>query len=300
MSRSGPGPQGPLRRLLAPAVVAALIVALSSCVVPPSSRDASPRSATPPTSVGWVEYAPALRGDLYLPRAGGRRGTIVLLHGGGFITGSRAEIVAYADAVMRQLDRGFAVLAIDYRLTTDSKNFFPAAVTDASAAVDWVRSEGAAYGAPNDTVVLAGHSAGATIASLVAMGANSPGTPRGTTSPVDGWIGISGTYDLRGDGIAALQRAVWLGPGATPETVDSASAVTLADAADPPAYLVHGRHDGLVPLEQTQRLWVALGAVGTDPWIDVVGDAECDGHVPTCAINHVFLDGWIDRVAARG
>ncbi len=292
---------GPLARQT-PRLVAlvALVIGLSSCVVvPPARQDAAARRTAPDLSVGWVEYAPGLRGDLYLPRAGGQRGTIVLVHGGAFMTGSRAEVVLYADPVMRQLDRGFAVLSIDYRLTSGERNLFPAAVTDASAAVDWVRREGASYGAPTGTVVLAGHSAGATIAGLVAMGANNPGSVRGTTSPVDGWIGISGTYDLHGDGVTAVQRDIWLGPNASPDAVTAASAVNQADPEDPPAYLIHGDHDPLVQVGQTQSLTAVLATVGAGPWMDLVQDPACNDHIPTCAVNQHYLNSWLDAVHDR-
>ncbi len=277
-----------------------LVLGLSACVVvPPARHDPSPRRTAPDVSAGWVEYGPGLRADLYLPRVGGQRGTVVLVHGGAFVTGSRGDIPLYTEAIMRQLDRGFAVLSIDYRLTSGTTNLFPAAVADVSAAVDWVRREGAAYGAPTGTVVVAGHSAGATLAALIGVGANNPGPVRGWTSPVDGWIGISGTYDLHGQGIEALQRAVWLGPGAPPEVVGAASAIDQVDAQDPPAYLVHGERDSLVPVSQTQLMTLALTSAGANPWMDVVVDPACDEHVPTCAINRDYLDSWIDGVAAR-
>ena len=120
-----------------------------------------------------------------------------------------------------------------------------------------------------------------------------------TTSPVDGWIGISGTYDLHGEGVAQLQRAIWLGPGAAPEVVAAASAVSQADAGDPPAYLVHGDQDPLVPVGQTQSLTAVLTTVGARPWIDVVRDGACNGHIPTCAINQHYLDAWLDGVHDR-
>lgn len=271
---------------------------LASCVVPPATRAASQRPAVANVSAGYVDYGPGLVGDLYLPRGGGNRGTIILVHGGGFITGARGEIAAYSEPIFHQLDRGFSVLNIDYRLTTDSTNFFPAAVADVSTAVDWVRRDGARYGLNPAKVIVAGHSAGATLAALIGLGANDPGSPRGTTSPVDGWIAISGIYDMRADGVAELQRRVWLGPDQSDAAISAASALTLVDGDDPPGYVVHGAKDPIVSVNQAKALFFATAAAGGSPWLDVVADSTCDGHVPTCAINTTYLDAWTDKVLA--
>lgn len=285
----------------APALIGLLlsVVVLASCVVPPATRAASQRPSVANVSAGYVDYGPGLVGDLYLPRSGGNRGTIILVHGGAFLTGARGEMAAYGGPIFHQLDRGFSVLNIDYRLTTETENFFPAAVADVSTAVDWVRTQGPLYGLNPDTVIVAGHSAGATLAALIGLGANNPGSARGTTSPVDGWIGISGIYDLSGGGVAALQRMVWLGPDQSPATVAAASARTLVDRDDPPGYVVHGARDSIVPLAQSSDLVLSLAAVGLTPWYDVVTDPSCNDHVPTCAINTDYLDSWTDEIVNR-
>lgn len=283
-------------RLCAPILLALTLVA---CVVPPGPRTTGDERRNGYPSAGVVRVSPHVEGDLYLPRAGGNRGTIVLVHGGGFFTGSRNDVAHYTEAVFAQLDRGFAVLNIDYRLTTETTNHFPAALADVSAAVDWVRTEGRNYGANGAKVIVAGHSAGGTLAALMGTGANNPGSVRGTTSPVDGWIAISGIYDLREGGVPELERRVWLGRNAPPDAVDAASALTLVDRGDAPGYLIHGSDDPLAPLSQTLRMFLSAGvAGGPRPWLDLVTEPSCNGHIPTCAINTPFLDLWVDQVVA--
>ena len=283
------------RKSAAVAFVLGISLLLASCVVPSAARQSSRSSVSPFISAGTVEYSPGLLADLYLPRSGNNRGVIVLVHAGGFYTGSRHEIAAYATPIMDQLDRGFAVVNIDYRLTTASNNQFPAAVADVSAAIDWARSAGPNYGLNPATVLVAGHSAGGTLAALIGLGANNPGSSRGTTSSVDGWIAISGIYDMRTEGVAQLQQRAWLGADASPEAIQAASAVTLADAGDAPGYIVHGAQDPLVSVSQAFSLFITTWFTRRDPWLDVVSSADCNGHIPTCGMNTAFLNLWIDQ-----
>ncbi len=276
-------------------LVAAGAVLAVSCVVPPSPRsDAAALERGPRVADSSIEYAPGLSGDVYKARSGGNRGVIILVHAGGFYSGSRSEVTLYTHSVMDQIERGFSVLSVDYRLSTGSTNLFPAALTDVSNAIRWVRDHGAENGLNPATVIVAGHSAGGTIAALIGLGANDPGSPRGQTPAVDGWIAISGFYDLRAGGLATLQRDVWLGAGANPDATNSASAVTLVDSADPPGYVVHGAKDPLVPLAQAVTLAARTLDVGRPAWLDIVSDPACDGHIPTCATNATFLNMWLD------
>jgi len=267
-------------------------------VVPTAGRQTSRSATAPYESAGTVEYSPGLVADLYLPQAGGNKGVIVLVHAGGFYTGSRQQIAAYATPIMDQIDRGFAVLNIDYRLTSGNQNQFPAAVADVSAAIDWTRSTGPNYGINPATVIVAGHSAGGTLAALIGLGANNPNSPRGNSSPVDGWIAISGIYDLRVPGVAQLQQRAWLGPNASADAIEAASAVTLADAGDAPGYIAHGTQDPLVPVAQAFVMFVTSWLTRTNPWMDLVSSADCNAHIPTCAMNTSYLNMWVDRIAA--
>src|SRR5581483_5029605 len=89
----------------------------------------------------------------------------VYFHGGGFVIGD----LDTHDEPCRFLCRhaGVDVLSVAYRCAPEHP--FPAAVEDAMAAFAWARANASALGADSGRVSVAGDSAGATIAAVVAQ-----------------------------------------------------------------------------------------------------------------------------------
>ena len=67
--------------------------------------------------------------------------------------------------------------SIDYRLTRDGQNHYPAAVHDVRAAVQWVRSHGAELKIDPARIALMGDSAGAHLGALVALAGDTTDSP---------------------------------------------------------------------------------------------------------------------------
>lgn len=90
--------------------------------------------------------------------------TTVFFHGGGFVVGN----LDTHDATCRALAdlTGTVVVAVDYRLAPEYP--FPAAVHDAFAATEWATANAADLGG-TDEVVVAGGSAGGTLAAVVTL-----------------------------------------------------------------------------------------------------------------------------------
>ena len=107
-----------------------------------------------------------LRVRLYRPAGSVARllPAILYFHGGGWVTGS---LEAY-DRVFRQIcaRTGCALVAVDYRLAPEHK--FPAAIDDAVAAFRWLATDAVNLGIDPARIVVAGDSAGATIATVLA------------------------------------------------------------------------------------------------------------------------------------
>lgn len=87
----------------------------------------------------------------------------VFCHGGGLVAGSIETHDRVAAALAAA--SGCRLMSIDYRLAPEHK--FPAAIDDALAAVEFVRSHGAALGIDSNQIVVGGDSAGATLAAYV-------------------------------------------------------------------------------------------------------------------------------------
>ena len=110
--------------------------------------------------------------DLYVPPAAAPvpHPAIVLIHGGAFVGGSRSDYAGLAEDWMA---RGYAVIAIDYRLDpnlngphTEQDQLTAAAdaIADAQESVRWLRAHAATYGIDPTRIAAVGDSAGGAIA----------------------------------------------------------------------------------------------------------------------------------------
>jgi acetyl esterase len=96
------------------------------------------------------------------------RGTLpvaVYFHGGGFVMGTLETHDPYCRALTTEA--GVIVVSVDYRLAPEHK--FPAGVEDCLAATEWVLEHVEELGGDGRRVFVAGDSAGATMATVVAL-----------------------------------------------------------------------------------------------------------------------------------
>jgi acetyl esterase len=107
--------------------------------------------------------------DVYrpLPERGptpGKRPALLYIHGGGFRILSKDTHWLMGLAFAR---RGFVVFNVGYRLAPQHP--FPAALHDVTAALEWLEHHAAEYGADLNQLVIAGESAGANLATSLAI-----------------------------------------------------------------------------------------------------------------------------------
>lgn len=102
------------------------------------------------------------------------RGTIVYLHGGGWVIGAIDE----CDALGRRMAQrtGAAVVLVDYRLAPEHR--FPTAVEDSFAAVRWVDEHMERIAGRRGPLVVAGDSAGGNLSAVMTLRARAAGGPR--------------------------------------------------------------------------------------------------------------------------
>lgn len=197
-----------------------------------------------------------LRLDIYEPE-GARRGTAaILVHGGGWVQGSKSMLAEHA----RQLARdGFTVFVPEYRLTPEAP--WPAQIHDVKRAIRWVRSQAGAFGFDPGKIVLQGHSAGA---HLVLLAAGAPDDPR--LDPPEGHGGVSAAAaavvavyppvlfhlgEIRPSG--SLRAGALAGADVSEEAAALASPINHVGPGLPPVMLLHGDTDKVVPVSASLR-----------------------------------------------
>ena len=185
---------------------------------------------------------------------------VVVIHGGGWETGSPDEFTAFNQLLAR---RGFAVAAIQYRFAPRWP--WPAQREDVLDALRCLKERAADFGIDPQKFVLMGRSAGGQIAEAVAYGAHDPAI-RGCIAfyaPAD--LHFAHEFARDDDIISSLGLVLrYLGgpPAAVRANYDSASAILLADHDSPPTLLLHGRRDPYVWYLQSQRLAARLETLG--------------------------------------
>lgn len=89
---------------------------------------------------------------------------VLMIHGGGWSSGSKAHQVPMAQQLAR---KGYVAVAVEYRLSPEAP--YPAAVDDLKEAVRWMRANAAAYGLDTAKIASLGCSAGAQLAALLGV-----------------------------------------------------------------------------------------------------------------------------------
>src|SRR5437868_14229257 len=88
---------------------------------------------------------PSQHMDIYLPanRSAAKTKSLILIHGGGWSSGSRHNFTSYLDSFKRRMP-DYAIFNVDYRMVTP-QTVFPAQENDIKAAVQFVTSHAGEY-----------------------------------------------------------------------------------------------------------------------------------------------------------
>jgi acetyl esterase/lipase len=176
--------------------------------------------------------------------AGARRPVLVFFYGGGWAMGQRRE---YSFVAKAYAARGYVVVIPDYRLVPEVR--FPSFIEDGAAAVRWTRDNIARFGGDPDRIVLAGHSAGAYIAVMLALDRRYLAAAGVDPGAVKAAAGLAGPYDfypfVKKRSIDAMSRAP--DPQAT-------QPINFARADAPPLWLANGTIDTVVRPRNAVRL----------------------------------------------
>jgi acetyl esterase/lipase len=220
--------------------------------------------------VETLEFMPGMHLDLY-KRAGesGPRPVMLQVHGGSWRGGNRRQ---QARPLLHTLAlNGWIGAAASYPLVP--KATIEDQVIALKRAIAWLRNDGVAFGIDPSFVAVTGGSAGAHLASLVALTGGlpeyQPGFEEADTS-VQAAVSFYGIYDLlnrnrtRDDWpiIGALMRTHRRDDAARYRASSPLDRIT---PAAPPFLAIHGTHDSVVSIAESDQFVAALREQSTAP-----------------------------------
>ncbi len=204
-----------------------------------------------------IAYADGARHklDVYAPQQRGAPAPVVFfIYGGGWNRGERSDYQFVGRALAA---RGFVAVIADYRLVPEVH--YPEFLEDNASALKWVQDNIANYGGDPARLFLAGHSAGAYNAVMLALDPSFL-QEYGVTMPIRAVAGLSGPYDFYPFEYDEVRNA--FGAASNPEGTQPVNLVT-SDA--PPMYLATGTGDPIVRMQNTEHLARAMQARGV--WV---------------------------------
>ncbi len=202
--------------------------------------------------------------DIRLPKSDNEsdrpRPVLLQIHGGAWMYGRKHD--GQGVPLMNHMaKRGWICIASAYRLSPNAT--FPDHIIDCKQALVWIKQHIHEYGGDPNFVVVTGGSAGGHLSSLLALSANNPAFQPGfedEDTSVQGMVPFYGVFDFTDShglhpntGIIELLEDSILKqslPG-NEESFQAASPIHHISADAPPAFIIHGNCDTLVPIDST-------------------------------------------------
>jgi acetyl esterase/lipase len=246
-----PGPPGsPMLPLTPPGVGPGL--------VPMPGMPLADPGTVPPAEVAYGPD-PLQRLDIYPARTSGPTPMLLFVHGGGWSMGDKSELSWLGAKLAEQ---GVLVAVANYRLSPAVQH--PAHAQDVARAVAWLYRNGASYGGDPQRLYVGGHSAGAHLASLVALDDTFLAAEGLSTGVVRSVVGVSGAgYDLDARYAASpLAQLFYAAFGKDPARWALAAPLHYVARGAPPFLLIHGLNDTQAPAAGAQTFAQALTREG--------------------------------------
>lgn len=201
--------------------------------------------------------------DVLMPSASaaGEQGRpmVIFFYGGSWNSGSRSDYRFVATALN---DLGYVVAIPDYRLTPEV--LYPEFLHDSAEAVRTLIRQAREFGADPNRIVLAGHSAGAYNAAMIAM--DQRWMPDDERRCIRGLIGFAAPVNFLPIQIPEVQQTFrW------PDTPRDSQPIEHVAPGNPPVLLITARGDRVVdPNRNSQSFADRLTQVGVPVQLEVI------------------------------
>ena len=200
--------------------------------------------------------------DVYLPATRNTTSTkvIIMIHGGGWNTGDKADFDEYVDSLKKR-EPSYAIFNINYRLA-NTPDIFPAQEQDVKAAVEFIYNKRQEYQV-SDKFVLIGASAGAHLALLQGYKYSTPVKPKAIID----FFGPTDLVAMYNNPPNPLVQPILLSvTGGTPTTNNTlytqSSPINFVSSQSPPTMILHGGIDIVVSPSQSVALDTKLFIAG--------------------------------------
>jgi pectinesterase len=198
--------------------------------------------------------------DAHVPEGNGTHPVVLIVHGGGWMSGDREKDIV---PVFARYATNFTWFTISYRLAPT--NPWPACFEDVQTAIRWVKQHAAEYKGDPNRIALLGYSAGGHLVTLAgthaeadtrvqAIAAMAPPTDLVWDNERRGGASVSmkALFNLESTNLTDSVRAV----------LKENSPVTYIKPGLPPFLILQGSADKTVPAEQSQAFQKKLQAAG--------------------------------------
>ncbi len=212
---------------------------------------------------------------------------LVLFHGGAWVTGTVRDTAGLANELAA---KGVVVFNASYRTMSEGGSF-PTMVDDVACAFAYARSRMKDLTGAERPVVIAGHSAGAHLAALVALrpGEFGAGCPSSIGAGPDGFVGLAGPYDI--SGLASVLTPFFgVEQSQDPELWARGNPMDQVAGTTLPILLIHGSDDQLVPVSVARTFAEALTTAGDPPRLEILQGEDHSGVAEPVVVDDLILD----------
>lgn len=212
-----------------------------------------------------VPYGGGPRGDLcvdlYLPTSAAKHPALLCLHGGAWLRGSHKQYKSWGPWLA---ERGYGVVAVDYRLSSQVSPAWPGVWEDVCRALDWLIANASSLGIDSARIGTIGDSVGGHMAAMLSF-------DQGTAQYIRAVVGVYGIYDLpdwwrvtqppkrSDDPVVKLMGKSYAEAKADYENFSPLHRLQESAGTPSAGYLIiHGDQDAIVHHNQSERFIAAL------------------------------------------